>query len=102
MTNAQVRASFDDELHNCSRIKATEEWSMENELETVRGQILGLVGALNAIAAVLPDKTSVDAAEVLGDMIIATKDGGLTPAVTEAMHSAMQQIRGALSVSLHR
>jgi hypothetical protein len=79
-----------------------EEWSMENELETMRGQILGLVGALNAIAAVLPDQTSADAAEVLDDMIAATKDSGLESAVTEAMHSAMQQIGGALRVSLHR
>ena len=75
---------------------------MENELESMRGQILGLVGALNAIAAVLPDNTSADAAEVLEDMIVATKDSGLPPAVAEGMHSAMQQIKGALRVSLHR
>jgi hypothetical protein len=79
-----------------------EEGSMENEIETMRGQILGLVGALNAIAAVLPEQTSADAAEVLDDMIAATKDGGLAPAVAQAMHSAMQQIGGALRVSLHR
>lgn len=75
---------------------------MENELETMRGQILGLVGALNAIAAVLPDHTSADAAEVLDDMMVATRNSGLTPTVTEAMHSAMQQIGSALRVSLHR
>lgn len=75
---------------------------MENELETMRGQILGLVGALKAIAAVLPDQASADAAEVLDDMIAATTDGGLEPSVTDAMHSAMKQIGGALRVSLHR
>jgi hypothetical protein len=51
---------------------------------------------------VLPDQTSADAAEVLDDMIAATKDSGLESTVTEAMHSAMQQIGGALRVSLHR
>ena len=60
---------------------------MENELETMRGQILGLVGALNAIAAVLPDQTSADAAEVLDDMIAATKDSGLESVVTEAIRA---------------
>jgi hypothetical protein len=73
---------------------------MENELEKMRGQILGLVGALNAVAAVLPDRASADAAEVLEDMIVATENSGLPPAVAEAMHSTMQQIRGALRVSL--
>ncbi|GAB2872591.1 hypothetical protein GCM10027093_05170 [Paraburkholderia jirisanensis] len=75
---------------------------MEDQLESMRGQILGLVGALNVIAAVLPDSASADAAEVLEDMIAATKDSGLTPAATEGMHSAMQQIKAALQVSLHR
>ena len=75
---------------------------MENELETMRGQILGLVGTLNAIAAVLPDQASADAAEVLDDMIVSIKDSGLTPQATEAMRSTMQQIGGALRVSLHR
>jgi hypothetical protein len=75
---------------------------MENELESMRGQILGLVGALKAIAAVLPDKASADAVEVLGDMMVETKSSGLAPAITEAMHSTMQQIEGALRVSLHR
>jgi hypothetical protein len=75
---------------------------MENELDTLRGQVLGLVGALKAIAAVLPDHSSVDAAEVLDDMIAATTDSGLSPAVTAGMHSAMQQVGEALRVSLHR
>jgi hypothetical protein len=75
---------------------------MENELESMRGQILGLVGALNAIAAVLPDSTSAQAAEVLTDMLAATHDSGLAPKVTEAMHSVMQQVKNALQVSLHR
>jgi hypothetical protein len=75
---------------------------MENELESMRGQILGLVGAINAIAAVLPDSSSADAAEVLDDMIVATKDSGLPLTVSKAMHSAMEQISGALRVSLHR
>lgn len=75
---------------------------MENELDTLRGHILGLVGALKAIAAVLPDQASADAAEVLDDMIGETGNSGLNPAVTEAMHSAIKQIGGALRVSLHR
>jgi hypothetical protein len=75
---------------------------MENELENMRGQILGLVGALNAIAAVLPDSTSAQAVEVLTDMVAATQDNGLPPKVSEAMHSAMQQVKNALQVSLHR
>ena len=75
---------------------------MENELHTLRGQILGLVGALNAISAVLPDATSDHAAEVLGDMIAATNDNGLPPQVTESMHSTMRQVKDALQVSLHR
>lgn len=75
---------------------------MENELESMRGQILGVVGALNAIAAVLPGGTSSHAAEVLADMIAATTDSGLAPQVTEAMHSTMHQIKGALQVDLAR
>lgn len=75
---------------------------MVDQLEIMRGQILGVVGALNVLAAVLPDSASADAAEVLEDMIVATKDSGLTPAATEGMHSAMQQIKAALLVSLHR
>ena len=75
---------------------------MENDIETLRGQILGLAGALNAIAAVLPDGTSAHAAEVLTDLLAATKDSGLAPKVMKGMQSAMQQIKGALQVSLHR
>jgi hypothetical protein len=75
---------------------------MENELETMRGQVLGLVGALQAIAAVLPEKASEDAAEVLDDMIAATRESGLSAAVTAAMHSTLQQIGESLRVSLHR
>ncbi|HEY1608222.1 MAG TPA: hypothetical protein VGG24_03055 [Paraburkholderia sp.] len=75
---------------------------MKNELEGMHGQILGVVGALNAIAAVLPGGTSAHAAEVLADMIAATRDNGLAPQVTEAMHSTMHQIRGALQVNLER
>lgn len=75
---------------------------MENDIENLRGQILGLVGALNAIAAVLPDSTSAHASEVLTDLLAATSDSGLSPKVTEGMHSAMQQINSALLVSLHR
>ena len=75
---------------------------MEHELEIMRGQILGLVGALNAIAAVLPDGVSAHAAEILTDMLAATHDSGLAPKVSEGMHSAMLQVKGALQVSLHR
>jgi hypothetical protein len=75
---------------------------MENDIETLRGQILGLVGALNAIAAVLPDNTSAHASELLTELLASTKDSGLPPKVMEGMHSAMQQINGALQVSLHR
>jgi hypothetical protein len=75
---------------------------MEHELESMRGQILGLVGALNAIAAVLPDGISAHAAEILTDMLAATRDNGLPQQVTEGMHSAMLQVKGALQVSLHR
>jgi hypothetical protein len=75
---------------------------MEDQLESMRGQILGLVAALNVIAVVLPDNASADAAEVLEDMIVATQDSGLTPAATKGTHDAMQQIKAALQVSLHR
>jgi hypothetical protein len=75
---------------------------MENDIENLRGQILGLVGALNAIAAVLPDSTSAHASEVLTDLLAATSNSGLSAKVTEGMHSAMQQINSALLVSLHR
>jgi hypothetical protein len=71
-------------------------------IESMRGQILGLVGALNAIAAVLPDGISAHAAEVLTDMLAATHDSGLPLKVTEGMHSAMLQVKGALQASLHR
>ena len=75
---------------------------MENDIENLRGQILGLVGALNAIAAVLPDSTSAHASEILTDLLAATHDSGLPPKVMEGMHSAMRQINGALQVPLHR
>ncbi|MBU9576265.1 hypothetical protein [Burkholderia multivorans] len=75
---------------------------MEKELDVLRGQIHGLVAALSAIASVLPDSASADAAEVLGDMITATGSSGLTGAALEAMHATMRQISGALHVSLHR
>lgn len=75
---------------------------MENELQTLRGQILGLVGALNAIAAVLPNGISTNAVELLTDMVGATKDNGLPPLVTESMHSTMHQIKNALQVPLYR
>jgi hypothetical protein len=75
---------------------------MENDIENLRGQVLGLAGALNAIAAVLPDSTSAHASELLTDLLAATSDSGLSPKVMEGMHSAMLQIKGALQVSLHR
>lgn len=73
---------------------------MEKELDVLRGQIHGLVAALSAIASVLPDSASADAAEVLGDMITATGGSGLTGATLEAMHATMRQINLALQVSL--
>ncbi|MDR8398289.1 hypothetical protein NE850_18260 [Paraburkholderia sp. USG1] len=75
---------------------------MEKELDVLRGQIHGLVAAVSAIASVLPDSASADAAEVLDDMIAATGSSGLSGTTLEAMHATIRQISGALQVSLHR
>lgn len=75
---------------------------MEKELDVLRGQIHGLMAAVSAIASVLPDSASADAAEVLGDMIDATGSSGLPGSTLEAMRATMRQISGALHVSLHR
>ncbi|WP_241082989.1 hypothetical protein [Achromobacter xylosoxidans] len=74
---------------------------MAQDFETLQGTVHGLVAAVSAIAATLPDQASADAAETLQAMT-ADVSASVAPPAAKALQAVVDQVIDALQTPLRQ
>jgi hypothetical protein len=75
---------------------------MSQELDVFNGKLNGVIAALGAIAAALPQNAANDVEEVLRETIAETKGADLPAVTVESMHTTITHLIDSMQIGLQR